>query len=413
MKPSLLLFLFTFLFFHTLLFSQSTEVTPNRLRLFLDCNDCDFSYFRRNTSYVDFVRDPEAADVHVLVTRQFTASRGRKYRLNFIGKEGFEELQYQLEFDSPQSDTDALRREGLVQYLRMGLMPYVAQTPDAKGVSIDYDGEEAEEETVSENDPWNYWVFRLGMGIGLEAQEQQNEIDFDGYIRADRITDLWKFRSSYFFDYKEENFEDDGEKIQSIRRFSEWESELVHSLNPRWSVGIFNQVQTTTFRNIDLSVELAPAIEYNIFPWDQSDRKVLALGYFTGLRHFDYTTTTLYGQDQETRWFQALRLLLALRQPWGEVEAELEGFHYFHDFSINRLALNTEVSVRVTKGLSVYTDLRLESIHDQLYLPKGDASLEEVLLRQRQLATTYEIRAEFGFRYTFGSIYNNVVNPRL
>lgn len=394
--------------------AQPSEEPSGRVRLFLDCDDCDFSYFRRNINFVDFVRDPQEADLHVLVTRQFTASLGRNYRMNFIGKEGFENLNYQLEFDSPQSDTDALRRDRLIRQLEMGLMPYIARTPESQGLSIDYNGEEVKEEYATpREDNWNYWVFRLGMGIGFEAQEQQNEVNFDSYVRADRITENWKFRSSLAFDYREENFEDDGEEIQSIRRFNEWESELVMSITPRWSAGVFNQVYSSTFRNVKLSAEVAPAVEYNIFPWDQSDRKVLALAYFAGVRYYDYITSTLYGYQEETRWFHALRLFLALRQPWGEVESRLEGFHYLHDLSLNRITFDTELSVRITKGLSVYSDIRIESIHDQLYLPKGDASLEEILLRQRQLATTYEIRTEFGFRYTFGSIFNNVVNPRL
>jgi hypothetical protein len=86
--------------------------------------------------------------------------------------------------------------------------------------------------------------------------------------------------------------------------------------------------------------------------------------------------------------------------------------HLFHDFSKNRLTTQADVSVRLTKNLSVYCEVQSQVIHDQLYLPKGDASLEDILLRRRKLATTYEIAGQFGFRFTFGSIFNNVVNER-
>ncbi|MEO6236081.1 MAG: hypothetical protein ABIQ52_03725 [Vicinamibacterales bacterium] len=49
---------------------------------------------------------------------------------------------------------------------------------------------------------------------------------------------------------------------------------------------------------------------------------------------------------------------------------------------------------------------------DQIYLPLGEASTEEILLRQRQLLTGYEYSFDFGFGYSFGSIFNNIVNPR-
>lgn len=35
-----------------------------------------------------------------------------------------------------------------------------------------------------------------------------------------------------------------------------------------------------------------------------------------------------------------------------------------------------------------------------------------MLLRQRQLATGFQYFMGFGVTYRFGSIYNNVVNPR-
>ena len=51
-------------------------------------------------------------------------------------------------------------------------------------------------------------------------------------------------------------------------------------------------------------------------------------------------------------------------------------------------------------------------IRDQLYLPAGSASTAEILLRQRQLETSYNYFVSFGFSYQFGSIFNNIVNPR-
>jgi len=75
--------------------------------------------------------------------------------------------------------------------------------------------------------------------------------------------------------------------------------------------------------------------------------------------------------------------------------------------------LDSYISLRLVKGFSLYLNIDLESIHDQIYLPKGEASLEEILLKRKQLATTFNYSTSFGLRYTFGSIYNNIVNRRL
>jgi hypothetical protein len=45
-------------------------------------------------------------------------------------------------------------------------------------------------------------------------------------------------------------------------------------------------------------------------------------------------------------------------------------------------------------------------------LEAGDATEEEVLLRQRELESGFEYNFRVGFSYTFGSIFSNVVNPR-
>ena len=56
---------------------------------------------------------------------------------------------------------------------------------------------------------------------------------------------------------------------------------------------------------------------------------------------------------------------------------------------------------------------RVENVHDQIYLAKGEVSLEDVLLNKVQLPSTFEIGANIGLRVQFGSIYNNIVNNRL
>ena len=39
--------------------------------------------------------------------------------------------------------------------------------------------------------------------------------------------------------------------------------------------------------------------------------------------------------------------------------------------------------------------------------------MEDILTRQRQLATSFSYFTFVGLSYTFGSIYNTIVNPRL
>ena len=68
--------------------------------------------------------------------------------------------------------------------------------------------------------------------------------------------------------------------------------------------------------------------------------------------------------------------------------------------------------VRLFKGFSFNVFGDYSRIRDQINLRKSDVEEEEILLRLRQLATGYSYFVGFGVTYRFGSIYNNVVNPR-
>ena len=49
---------------------------------------------------------------------------------------------------------------------------------------------------------------------------------------------------------------------------------------------------------------------------------------------------------------------------------------------------------------------------NQINIPIGDVSLEDLLLEQQQLESGYNFSFNVGFNYSFGSIYNTIVNPR-
>ena len=125
-----------------------------------------------------------------------------------------------------------------------------------------------------------------------------------------------------------------------------------------------------------------------------------------------YREETIYNKIEEGLWGQSLSVTFEVKEPWGNASARVQGSHYFHDFSKNRLELSGRLSLRLTKGLSLNINGGFSAIHDQLALRKGDRSIDEILLRRSKLATDFEYGASLGFSYTFGSVYSNVVNPR-
>lgn len=390
------------------------------LRVFLDCPGyiCDFDYVREQIPYVNWVRDRNVADVQVLGTEQNTGAGGEQITLDFIGRNRFEGEERTLHYTSGPTETDAETRDGVVRVLKLGLTPWVAETPAGERLEIGYEAAEAEEQTqqtgvVGEDDPWNLWVFETSVGGSLSGEESEDAYSIRGGLAANRTTEAWKLDLGTRFDYSENNFIlSEGDTVTSIRRSSSFDALAVKSLGEHWSVGGQASVSSSTFRNRDLGVRVGPALEYNVFPYEESNRRMLTLLYAVTANRFVYDEMTIFEETEETLVRQTLTASLDLEQPWGEAGVSLTAGNYFHDVEKNRLSLGGNMEFQLVQGLEFDVFGRVSRIRDQLYLPAGDATEEDILTRRRELQTDYEYRLGFGISYTFGSIYSNVVNPR-
>jgi len=240
-----------------------------------------------------------------------------------------------------------------------------------------------------------------------------NTSEVEGNLEAERITETWKVELELESEYELDVFEQNGATIRSVSRDTDLDADGVRSLGAHWGAGLSGTAFSETFTNTDLGLRLEPAVEYNVFPYSISDQKELTVTYRVGPEYRDYREVTIFRKRTQLAVQQSLRVGLDLDRPWGSLFASLEGGHYFFDLTRNRTEFFTGLDVQLVEGLSVYGEFNVELIQDQLYLPAGEASLEEILLRRQEQATNYELDASVGISYTFGSIYNNVVNTRL
>jgi hypothetical protein len=231
-------------------------------------------------------------------------------------------------------------------------------------------------------------------------------------VSANRITEKSKFQSSLGMDLQSDKTTFQDTTYKSTIKDQYGYLSYVKSINNHWSAGVSTYVQTSSYSNYNLSVQVSPGIEYDIFPYSESTRKILTILYQAGLEINNYSNETTRFKMKETAGFQSLSASLSIIQKWGSVGGTLSWRNYLFDFSYYKIRFNTDASIRIFKGLSFNIYGSVASVHDQISLPRGDASLEDVLLRRKMQATNYTFSTSFGFSYTFGSIYNNVVNPR-
>jgi hypothetical protein len=357
-----------------------------------------------------------------LVTTQPTGGGGREYTVSLIGLRRFAGRSDTLHYYATGTSTQDENRRGLAHILSLGLASYAAATPLSQHLSVSY-AAPASRTSATPHDPWNAWVYTVSASTNLYGQKQTRSASVYGSLSANRTTANWKLEFSVNESYSEDVFKDvprfdtlgnqvGTEDIHSISRHYGGDALVVKSLGPHWSAGLQGSTNRSTFGNLDLSVSLGPAVEYNVYPYDQSTRRQLTLQYGITPLHADYTDTTIYSKTRETIVRQSLTAALSVTQPWGSANVSLTGSHLLQDFKQNRAVLFGSVSLRVVKGLSLSIFGDVERIHDQRALPAAGATPSEILLRRRELLTSYSYYSYISLSYRFGSTLNNVVNPR-
>jgi len=401
----------------TLLAGSAAAQDPRALRVFLDCQNfgCDFDHFRRTIEFVNWVRDREVAQVHVLGTAQETGSGGDEYTFTFLGRGEFAHRADTLRHASSGTDTDTEVRDALTRMLALGLVRFAAATPLAPNLSVRYEAPAAARATPPAGgpDPWNFWVFQVGLSGEVEGETRQNTLALDGDVSASRVTEPFKLELGLRGEYQRDRFDlDDGSRIVSTSKEWEVEGQAVWSLGRHWSLGLRGEGGASTFTNRDFRIEGGPALEVNVFPYEQSTRRLFTITLTTGLTYYDYTDSTIFNRMAEVRPAHVLEVALAHQEPWGEVEASAEWFQYWHDWDRHRVELFAGIELRIVRGLSFDLFGSVARVKDQIYLSKVDLTPAEVLLELRELGTDFRFSLDVGLNFRFGSIYNNIVNPR-
>jgi hypothetical protein len=395
--------------------AQQTQ-SPARtspIRIFLDCGFfCDEDFLKREITFVDYMRDRRDADVHLLITTRDTGGGGTEYTLKFIGLGSFAGVEQTLRYAATQISTADERRKALAEVIKQGLVRYVSESPQSQRLKITFTPEEGASKAAA-NDPWNLWVFRTNIGGSFNGEQSTKSRSMRGSASASRTTDDWRLNFSANTDYRKETFDlSDAETFESVTRSSGGDATIVKSLTQHWSAGLLGSAQSSTFLNYDLNLRIAPGLEYNIFPYSQSTRRMLTLQYTVGFDAHNYREETIYEKATEKLADHKLSTALSLRQPWGTASGSVDFSQYLtdpHKYSVSAFGAT---NVRLFKGFSLSLFTQLSRTRDQIYLPKGEATPEEILVRQRQLATGYQYFLNFGISYSFGSIFNNIVNPR-
>jgi hypothetical protein len=383
----------------------------DKIKVFLSCN-CDDSYIKQNTLLLDYVRDRTLSDIEVFVFDISNASGGRNFTFEYKGKNDFQNKENKISTNITQNLTFNEAREVLLKTYKMGMVHFLQNTVFQNQVDVSFNDQMDIPQEMA-FDQWKNWVFEISGSFNFENEESINEEEYNVGFDIDRVTEMWRVRS-YFRQRRAVKFySGDEENYTSERNSTYFSGSLVKSISDHFSTGIFGSYQKDTFRNYNSFFNFSPALEYNFIPYNEVLTREITLAYKLGYNFYEYLEETLYGFLHQKMFNQSLTLNLRFREKWGSIYSYMVASQFLDQPDQNRLTLNNNINLRIVRGLSLRISGSFQLIRDQINLPKGEASIEDLLLRQRQISTNYQNRISMGLSYTFGSIFNNIVNTRL
>lgn len=404
MKHILLYILIVFCYF-------KTSAQSEKVKVFLSCR-CDDDFIKQNTLVFDYVRDRTLSDIEVFVFEITNASGGRNYSFEYKGKNDFQNLENQISIDLAKNLTFVEARDQLLKTYKLGMVYFLQNTSFQDQVEVNFGNKNVNPEELS-LDRWKNWVFEVSGSLNLENQKSIREEEYRLGMEVDRVSELWRIRSDFQMLRSIKFFSGDDESYNSERQRTFFSGSIVKSLSNHFSTGVFGNYLDDTFRNYESYFNFSPALEYNFFPYSEVLTKEVTLAYKIGFNSFKYIEETIYGFVKQEMFNQSLTLNLRYREKWGSIYSYLVASQFLDEPDQNRLTLNNNINLRLIRGLSLRISGNFQLIRDQINLPKGEASIEDLLLRQRQISTDYQNNVSLGLSYTFGSIFNNVVNTRL
>lgn len=384
--------------------------------VYLDCSACDVTYIRTNITFVNYVRDQDDASIYLTIDDQRTGGGGREFVLRFRGMKDFEGKNDTLRYVSSSTDSGDERRIGLNRHIKIGLIPYVSRTVALSNLDIFYEAPEVSEDEQSIiEDPWNGWIFDANLRSNMSGQDTEFNFGLYSGFEAERTTATWKIRGRARGEIRRRNVELTDRTLEVNRDWGDYWGMVGYSLTNRSTLALFSRARFSKTDNIALETYIAPAIEYSFFSYEEFQQRRFIIQYQITPNYRRYFNTTIFLKDEEMIMSQEVSTRLRYDQSWGRIDIRASAMHFFHDPAINRIEFNPSFNIRIIRGLSVSLSGRYRIINDQLsleLLTDVDPNDPESIIRGVQRPTSFDYSISFGLSYTFGSIYNNVVNPR-
>ena len=380
----------------------------NKIKAYLDCR-CDENYIKQETSFLEYVRDQDLADVEIFVRDVSNPAGSRAFEIKIDGNNDYEGISSSTVAVGYANDTSSTLRDKLLNKLKLALVPFL----DKGNYNLKVDIDSNFEDLSANDDKWKNWVFELSGSYNNDKEESRQTNRYEIEFEIDKLTEDWRIGMELKRNESNRKFFSEDDVYTSNRKSTSFNGRIVRSISDHFSAGAFFGLYQNTYENVDLNRYIAPAIEYSFYPYKDVLSKEITLAYRIGVGKRDYIEKTIYGFEKQKLSSQTLSLNIRFRQKWGNISSYLNATQFLNDGSKKRFSLRSDLDIRVYEGLAVRLSGNINLIREQYNLAAGSTSIEDLLLQQRQIATDYRTNFSVGLSYTFGSIYNSIINTRL
>ena len=264
-------------------------------KVFIVSRVIDGEALLKGIPFVTPVAVRDEAQVEVLIEPRDPAS-GAGFVITFTGLRDCAGMEQTLDYAPGPGETQAQVEAGLSRTLKMGLMKYVAATPAARRIRIRLMDQVKPTDVV---DRWDSWVFSASANGMFQGERTYGSRMFFGSFSANRVTPALKIRMALSASLQKDRFDYEGEEIHSRSESRGFEGLFAKSLGPHWSAGVFLTGASSTYENIRTKVAVAPAVEFNVFPYSESTRRQLRFTYWIGTNLVRYREETIYEKLRE------------------------------------------------------------------------------------------------------------------
>lgn len=375
---------------------EKGTIRSDQLSLYINCA-CDLDYIRLEIPYMSYRQERRAAHIHLQILTQEAGFRSLQYNLKFWGQKEFEGQDQELVFTTNSNMTKDEIRINLVKVIKAGLVPYLSQTTAIDQVDISYD---SGDEIVVWTDRFKNWTFGVDGLFRLVGDVHDNDIpnrtNLDMYmgIRVSKLTPDWRFNALIAFDRAWRWSK--GSETMKLRS-NHYGGDLVATLGDHWAFGGVMDIDyrsNSTSRSNEWIARVGPKIEFNIFPYEEFIRNEFRINYIIRYNYAGLFRRSIGQLSENENYSHRLGFIYRIIRKWGDLSAIVYVYQGFRDLSIANTYMNVGMRKRLGKGIF----LNIKAIAQTRF---GQENLS-------RLSYTTEV----GVSYLFGSLHNNVVNPR-